>query len=81
MFGSRARGDFSEYSDYDILIVTKEKINKKEKNEMENEIRREVAKKLFVAIDTVFIDKESFEKYKDVKGCLIRIVNKEGIVI
>jgi len=32
LFGSRARGDYREESDYDILIVTKEKLDwKKER--------------------------------------------------
>ena len=28
LFGSRARGDFSKYSDYDILIITKKKLSR-----------------------------------------------------
>ena len=30
LFGSRARGDYKEDSDWDILIVTEEKLDKKD---------------------------------------------------
>ena len=33
LFGSRARGDNSEQSDYDILIITKETIPQRQKSE------------------------------------------------
>ena len=44
LFGSRARGDFSEESDYDILIVLQDSISIREKMESSAKLRREIAK-------------------------------------
>jgi predicted nucleotidyltransferase len=40
LFGSRARGDFSKYSDYDFLIITEKTFNIKEKMEIAKTIRK-----------------------------------------
>ncbi len=34
LYGSRARGDFNKYSDWDFLVLIKEKINEKQKIEI-----------------------------------------------
>ncbi len=39
LFGSRARGDFSKFSDYDFLIVTEKTFTIKEKMKIAKRIR------------------------------------------
>ena len=45
LFGSRARGDYREDSDWDILVVTKNKLNKEKFIELFVGIRLKLAKK------------------------------------
>ena len=40
LFGSRAKGEYEELSDYDIFVVIKEDINKLEKRKLKKEIYR-----------------------------------------
>lgn len=44
LFGSRARGDFRKDSDWDILIVTKDKLDKKVEEEFWLEVGRALVK-------------------------------------
>jgi len=81
LFGSRARGDYREDSDYDILIVTKEKLNEEKEKEFKIKIRLISIKELDAGLDIFVFDKEEFERFKDVKGCLIGIATSEGSVI
>jgi len=81
LFGSRARGNYREDSDYDILIVTKEKLDREKEKEFKIKIRIKSVKELDVGLDIFVFDKEEFEKFRDVKGCLIGIASAEGIII
>jgi len=44
LFGSRARKDFSRFSDYDILIITEATFETKEKMSLSKKIREYLAK-------------------------------------
>ena len=79
LFGSRARGDYKEDSDWDILIITKSKLPEKVKWEFWEELDWELAK--YVIPQIIVVDKESFEKYKQFTGFLYYWAEKEGIII
>ncbi|MEM5821162.1 MAG: nucleotidyltransferase domain-containing protein [Candidatus Aenigmatarchaeota archaeon] len=81
LFGSRARGDYREDSDYDLLIVTKEKLIKQKEIELEIKIRNRIALETKIACDIFFVDKKTFERYKNVYGSLYGIANLEGVMI
>ncbi len=79
LFGSRARGESHQTSDYDILVV---------KSGIENgtEIEGEIYESLFdekvkATVDILVATPEIIEKYKDTSGCVIKPALKEGVVI
>lgn len=78
LFGSRARGDYSEKSDYDILIVMKNNLSIREKMELSSFLRKKLAKEEIDA-DIVIKSKEELNYYKIKIGSVVREALKEGI--
>jgi len=78
LFGSRARGDYSEDSDWDILVVTKRKLGDELKWKLWDEIMRELRK---IDVDVFITDVDSFRKYKSVPGTLERYSVLEGMIL
>ena len=79
LFGSRARGDFRVNSDWDILIVTKEKLDWK----IQNRFLGDVEKKLVysgIVPEIIIVDQETFKKYKR-PAYVFYHAEKEGILI
>ncbi|MEM0480874.1 MAG: nucleotidyltransferase domain-containing protein, partial [Candidatus Aenigmatarchaeota archaeon] len=60
LFGSRARGDYREDSDYDLLIITKEKLEKEKKIEFSKKIHLEILHLIHVPVDILIIDVRTF---------------------
>ena len=79
LFGSRARGDYKEESDWDILIVTKEKLDKKILELFWEDLNWNLAK--YIVPEIVITDKGSFEKYKHLSGFVYYWAEKEGVLI
>lgn len=80
LFGSRARGDFSKYSDYDFLIITEKTFTIKEKMEISKKINKMLAK-LLIPSDIIIKSTEEIEYYKKQIGTLTREAIKEGVQI
>ncbi len=78
LFGSRARGDYREESDWDILVVCKNKLREKEKWDFWEKIMESLFQ---YNIELFIISLEEFEKYKDVPGTLERYSCVEGIAV
>ena len=78
LFGSRARGDHDEQSDYDILVVADMPGVPAKKRS--NHIRRLFPRRSF-ALDVVVKTPREFEQSLTVRGHLCRIVRKEGRVV
>lgn len=77
LFGSRARGDAQEDSDYDLLVI---------KSGIDN--RREIAQDIYVklvevnaSVDVIVETQENIEKYRDTIGSIIKPALKDGIVV
>jgi len=81
LFGSRARGDYREDSDYDILIVTKEKLNRENFWKLYINSVRNLFKEGFKKVDLIIIDVEEFEKRKNVINTIPNEAIKEGTVL
>lgn len=78
LFGSRARGIFSQYSDYDLLIITQRTFTIKEKMEISKGLRKRLSR---FAIDVIIKSKEEVEVLKNQIGTLVREAIKEGVVV
>ena len=80
LFGSRARGDSSEKSDYDFMIVMKNNLIPREKIKLSSLLRKKLAKKGIDA-DLVIKSKAELYDYKTKIGSVVREALKEGITL
>jgi len=81
LFGSRARGDFNDHSDYDIIIIVKnENISRKEKLNLFFQINNAFADKS-IPIDLLIRTKEQYEYYKDKIGNVIKYSLNESVLL
>lgn len=76
LFGSKARGEDGEHSDYDLMVI----IKKREKPRYKLAQEAEVALwGIWEATDIIVLGKEEFERKKMVYGTLPNIVLEEGV--
>jgi len=79
LFGSRARGDYREDSDWDTLIVTKKKLD----NRLEDVFWMEVERRLVyldIVLEILIVSRDEFEKYKR-PAYVYYYAERDGIVI
>jgi len=80
LFDSRSKEDYSEYSDYDFLIITKKTLPIKEKMKIAKAVRIALAE-LYIYSDIIINSEEEKEFKKNRIGYLTRYALKEGIKI
>ena len=80
LFGSRARGDYTQESDWDILIVTTAPLKKHLFWDLYVEIKRELTKNKIPA-DIIIIPKSTFEKKKRIVGNIAYYASREGRIL
>jgi predicted nucleotidyltransferase len=80
LFGSRARGDFNDDSDYDLYIILTNDLSRIEKVQLTDKILEQLAINRIWA-DVLIRSKSEFEVYKTRIGAITRDVVKEGIEI
>ncbi len=80
LFGSRARGDFDEHSDWDVLVILEEELNIQEKRKTAKAIRTALAD-LYIDCDVIIKSKNELQYYKDFIGSVTREALKEGITL
>jgi uncharacterized protein len=78
LFGSRARGQFNRFSDYDILVIIDETLNMRDKINTIEAIRTELAE-LLISSDIILKSQQEVEFYKDKIGSVVREAFKEGV--
>ncbi|MCG7848461.1 MAG: nucleotidyltransferase domain-containing protein [ANME-2 cluster archaeon] len=80
MFGSRARGDFNEDSDWDFFIILKKPLDARTKKELWFDIYKKLHEFYpFISFDIVLKDAESFEEEKTIVNTISNEVYLEGI--
>ncbi len=77
LFGSRARGDYMEESDYDLLIVSNEFVNYDWRGRIIEVIKLANGK---FSLDVICLTEEEFEKRKKELSIVNEAV-KEGVVL
>ncbi len=77
LFGSRARGDFKEGSDYDILVIVEVPLTIKEKMRLTRLLRKRLAK-IGIDADIIIKSEDEINYYKEKIGSVVRGALKEG---
>lgn len=77
LFGSRARKEYTKYSDYDFLIIVDKSYSFKEKMRIRKKINQVLAK-LLIPSDIIINSEEEIKHKKDRIGCITRYAIREG---
>jgi len=78
LFGSRARGDYKEDSDFDILVITKDKLDKEKLEGFSYEVSLKLIDLLDKPVDVLIINKEEYETKRRYKGFVYYWATIEG---
>ncbi len=77
LFGSRARGDIHEESDFDIMVIEKEV---KSKNKEIVRLLRVISRTL-VNVDLIVVSEEQFNQWKHNLNSVYNKASKEGRIL
>ncbi len=80
LFGSRVREDFKVDSDWDILVVVPEPLERKTELEAYKRIHRELLLR-GIKVDVLFISKDELEKVRNDTGFIYYYALREGAKI
>ncbi len=83
LFGSRARGDYDEKSDYDLLVL-KEGIKPEERRRLQWKVRRALLEKGLYSLCDIDVIVQSPERFKTLRGSRYMVyfwAYKEGKIL
>ncbi|MDD4109795.1 MAG: nucleotidyltransferase domain-containing protein [Prolixibacteraceae bacterium] len=80
LFGSRAKNTYSEDSDFDFMIITKNNLDILEKNYIKSVLRKKLARQK-ISADILIQSEDEIKSKKKVNGHIVRVILKEGILI
>lgn len=80
LFGSRAKGNNREDSDYDILIIVNGDLSMEKMRKLECYIRKSMAS-YFIDVDILVRNEKLISKYENVSGTVIYEAMREGVSI
>ena len=81
LFGSRARGDYTEGSDYDILVL-KEGVRLEDRGKWEMKVEMALLREgIFTPADVIVQDAVRYENLKNRIGKVYYSVSREGILV
>ncbi|MCD6488292.1 MAG: nucleotidyltransferase domain-containing protein [Desulfurococcales archaeon] len=77
LFGSRARGDYREDSDWDLLIVVGGSPNRETVRRLQYRIYRALSRNR-IYCDVIVVNEEYYVKYKNIAGTIAYYAHLEG---
>jgi uncharacterized protein len=80
LFGSRAREDYDQNSDYDILLIIDKTMTPSEKIPFRGQIRKELLKYRIFS-DILIQSEDEIDIKKHLPGHIIKTIMREGISI
>ena len=80
LFGSKARGEAKEYSDVDLIVLTRRTKTKADRWIL-SDIAAEINVDQGVALDCLYFDEEDWNSGDDINPELIDNVRRDGIVL
>lgn len=81
LFGSRARGDNKQDSDYDIIVVSKDNMDYKTKLDIRSNIHKAIVHKLHVSCDVLMQSEKELMIKKEHLGNIVNYASREWIKI
>ena len=81
LFGSRATGNEHAQSDYDLLIITADTYEPREKMAWENRIRKALVYSLNLPFDVMVQSKSEVNEKKNLTGHIVYYAMKEAVAL
>ena len=81
LFGSRARGDYDRYSDYDLLIITRHTLSAREKLNWSTKLDKAITYSTHIPIDLLINSEEEVREKQELPGHIIRSAMREAIAL
>jgi uncharacterized protein len=81
LFGSRARGEYTIESDYDLLVITQETYTPRLKMNWESKIREALVNELNLPFDVIIQSKKEVSEKKNLSGHIVYYAMKEAVAI
>ncbi len=81
LFGSRARGESTVDSDYDLLVITQETLAPRVKMNWESKIRKALVNELNLPFDVIIQSKKEVSEKKNLSGHIVYYAMKEAVEI
>lgn len=81
LFGSHARGDFKKHSDYDIMVITPNRLTKEQKKQCYGKLDKSLVLSIHAPVDLILYCEEDIEIRKDLPGHIVKTVLREGITL
>ena len=81
LFGSRARGDFDRFSDYDLLVITPETFAPREKIKLSTLLNHAIFNALKIPVDLLINSEDEVREKQDLPGHVVRTAIREGIIL
>ena len=79
LFGSRARGESDQQSDYDLLIVTSNTFEPRVKMDWENKIRKALVFSFKAPFDVILESEDEIKEKKNLRGHIVYYAMKEAV--
>lgn len=79
LFGSRAKGTYTEESDFDLLVITEKNLSETEKINIRSSIKKMLIKALRKPVDVLLNLKKEVEIKKELPGHIVYWALKEGV--
>lgn len=81
LFGSRARGNYDKFSDFDLLVITKKTLSQKEKINWYGILDKALVQSINAPVDIILDSEEEVIIKKELPGHIVRWAVKEGIAL
>ncbi len=78
LFGSRARGDYTPESDFDLLVILKDAASLRDKIHLSTRLRKQFAQQM-IDVDVLVKDNRDIEYLQDKPGSVVRNALREGL--
>jgi predicted nucleotidyltransferase len=81
LFGSRARGDYDRFSDYDLMVITQHTLAPREKIRWSTLLNHAIVDALEIPVDILINSEEEVIEKQELLGHIVRTAVREGIAL
>ncbi len=81
LFGSHARGNFTRFSDYDLLIITPNELTDREKINWSTKLNHALVNALHAPFDILVYDEKEITIKREFPGHIVRTAMREGVTL